>query len=98
MLSWGTGVIGAIRSMLRKSIIGRVRAALTVFAAVMMVTITAAAIRPVEALAQGGQVIREIRVTGNGRVEPETVRTYLKFGVGERYDSYKADESLRTLF
>jgi outer membrane protein insertion porin family len=84
--------------MLRKSIIGRVRAALTVFAAVVMVTITAAAIRPADALAQGGPVIREIRVTGNLRIEPETVRTYLKFGVGEKYDSYKADESLRTLF
>ena len=51
MLSWGTGVIGAIRSMLRKSIIARVRAALTLFAAVMTVTVTGAAIRPAEALA-----------------------------------------------
>src|SRR5215469_15635375 len=98
MLSWGTGVIGAIRSMLRKSIIARVRAALTIFAAVMMVTVTAAAIRSTGALAQGGAVIREIRVTGNSRIEPETVRSYLTFTVGQRYDGYKADESLRALF
>jgi len=45
--------------MLRKSIIGRVRAALTLFAAVMTVTVTAAAIRPAVALAQSGPVIRE---------------------------------------
>jgi outer membrane protein insertion porin family len=84
--------------MLRKSIIGRVRAALTLFAAVMTVTVTAAAIRPAEALAQSGPVIREIRVVGNKRIEPETVRSYLKFTAGERYDGYKADESLRALF
>lgn len=50
----------------------------------------------------GGQaaaqtVIRDIRVTGNQRVEPETVRSYLTFSVGERYDAVKADESLKVL-
>jgi outer membrane protein insertion porin family len=64
----------------------------------MTVTVTAAAIRPAEALAQGGPVIREIRVQGNSRIEPETVRSYLKFTAGQRYDSYQADESLRALF
>ena len=37
------------------------------------------------AQAQGG-AIREIRVVGNRRVEPETVRSYLKFNVGDAYD------------
>lgn len=49
------------------------------------------------ALAQGGP-IREIRVTGNRRVEPETVRTYLKFSVGDAYDPSRVDASIRSLF
>ncbi len=84
--------------MLRKSIFRRVQAALTILAAVLTVTVTAATVQPMKAFAQNGTVIRDIQVTGNSRIEPETVRTYLKFKVGERYDGYKADESLRALF
>ncbi len=98
MLSWRTGVRGAIKSMLRKSIIRRVHAALTILAAVLAVTLTTATIQPINAFAQNGTVIRDIQVQGNSRIEPETVRTYLKFAVGEKYDGYKADESLRALF
>ena len=47
--------------------------------------------------AQSG-AIREIRVVGNRRVEPETVRSYLKFNVGDAYDPGKVDESLKALF
>ena len=47
--------------------------------------------------AQSG-VIREIRVTGNRRVEPETVRTYLKFNVGDAYDPSRVDQSIKSLF
>ena len=43
-------------------------------------------------------VIRAIRVTGNRRVEPETVRSYLRFTVGDRYSEYKVDASLKALF
>jgi outer membrane protein insertion porin family len=50
-----------------------------------------------QAQAQGG-VIREIQVVGNRRVEPETVRSYLKFNAGDVYDPGKVDESLKTLF
>ncbi len=98
MLSWGTGVIGATISMLRTSIIRRVHVALTILAAVMTVTVTGAAIQSTEAFAQSGTVIRDIRVVGNSRIEPETVRSYLTFTPGQRYDTYKADESLRALF
>jgi outer membrane protein insertion porin family len=98
MLSWGTGVTGATGSMLRKSILGRLEIALLILAAVVTVTITGAATTSTEAFAQNGQVIREIRVVGNKRIEPETVRSYLTFTAGQRYDSYKADESLRALF
>jgi len=49
------------------------------------------------AQAQSG-TIREIRVVGNKRVEPETVRTYLKFNAGDAYDPGKIDQSIRALF
>jgi outer membrane protein insertion porin family len=52
---------------------------------------------PGEVLAQAG-AIREIRVVGNRRVEPETVRSYLQFTVGDPYDAGKVDGSLRALF
>ena len=50
-----------------------------------------------DAVAQSGQ-IREIRVAGNRRVEPETVRSYLKFAPGDAYDAGKVDQSIRALF
>ncbi len=50
-----------------------------------------------EAAAQEA-VIRDIRVVGNKRVEPETVKSYLTFSKGERYSSAKADESFKALF
>jgi outer membrane protein insertion porin family len=49
-----------------------------------------------QAYAQG-VVIRDIRVVGNKRVEPETVKSYLTFSSGERYDPSKANESLKAL-
>ena len=48
------------------------------------------------AAAQGA--IRDIRVVGNRRVEPETVRSYLQFSVGDAYDAGKVDRSLKALF
>jgi len=49
------------------------------------------------AKAQSGTV-RAIVVKGNRRVEPETVKSYLKFGVGDSYSSFLVDESLQSLF
>ena len=46
--------------------------------------------------AQG--VIQNIRVEGNKRVEPETVRSYLTFTTGDAYDPAQIDESLKALF
>jgi outer membrane protein insertion porin family len=48
------------------------------------------------AYAQG--IIQDIRVEGNKRVEPETVRSYLTFSTGDAYDPAKVDESLKALF
>ena len=49
------------------------------------------------AQAQSG-AIKSIRVDGNRRVEPETVRTYLRFNVGDAYDPAKVDQSIKSLF
>ena len=84
--------------MLRTSISRRVQAALVALAVVITVTITVGTIQPTVAFAQGGAVIRDIRVVGNKRIEPETVKSYLTFTAGQRYDASRADESLRALF
>ena len=69
---------------------------LILLAAVMTVTVTAGTINPTEAFAQGA--IRDIRVVGSKRIEPETVKNYLTFQAGQSFDAMKADESLRALF
>lgn len=43
-------------------------------------------------------VIRDIAVSGNRRVDAQTVRTYLKLNVGDAYDAGKVDQSIRALF
>ena len=48
-------------------------------------------------LAQDGR-IRDIQVTGNRRVEPETVRSYLPFSVGDAFDSGKISQGIKALF
>lgn len=48
--------------------------------------------------AQAQGVVREIRVEGNRRLEPETIRSYMKFSVGDTYSSSAANASLRALF
>ncbi len=48
--------------------------------------------------AQAQGTIQNIRVEGNRRVEPETVRSYLAFSTGDAYDPALVDESLKTLF
>lgn len=48
--------------------------------------------------AQAQSIVRSIQVTGNRRVEPETVRSYLDFSVGDAYDPSRVNTSLRSLF
>jgi outer membrane protein insertion porin family len=48
--------------------------------------------------AQSAGTISAIRVQGNRRIEPETVRTYLTFNVGDPYNVAQVDESLKALF
>jgi outer membrane protein insertion porin family len=71
--------------------------ALTILVAIMAF-VAAAAIQPMQACAQSGTLIREVQVTGNHRIEAETVKHYLTFKAGQRYDAEKADESVKALF
>ncbi len=61
------------------------------------VTCVGGALFSAPAQAQGAPV-RAINVTGNRRVEPETVRSYLQFSVGDAYDAGKVDGSIKALF
>jgi outer membrane protein insertion porin family len=44
------------------------------------------------------QVIRSIAITGNQRLEPDTVLSYMKLRVGETYTRERLDEALRDLY
>jgi len=76
--------------------LGALRVALTLFlAAVAALSVDAVGF---SSPAHAQVVVSEIQVVGNRRVEPETVRSYLKFSVGDVYDAGRVDESLRALF
>jgi outer membrane protein insertion porin family len=45
-----------------------------------------------------GGTIAEIRIEGTQRVEPETVRSYMKVQPGDPFDADKIDQSLKSLF
>lgn len=59
--------------------------------------LTSAVMTSTAAVAQSA-VVRDIKVSGNRRVEPETVRSYLQFSVGGGYDAGKVDRSIKALF
>ena len=42
--------------------------------------------------------IAAIQIEGNQRIEPDTVRSYLRIGVGDRFDSALINTSLKSLF
>ena len=56
-----------------------------------------AALSQVHAQTEGG-LIRQITVSGNERIEPATVASYLTVRVGDPFDPQRIDESLKSLF
>jgi outer membrane protein assembly factor BamA/outer membrane protein assembly factor BamE (lipoprotein component of BamABCDE complex) len=50
-----------------------------------------------ESLMSGG-IIKEIRVKGMQRIEPETVRAYMRVNPGDTFDPLRLDKSLKNLF
>lgn len=45
-----------------------------------------------------GDPIQEIRVEGNQRIEPETIRSYMQINPGDPFDAEKIDAALKNLF
>ena len=64
----------------------------------VVAALLASAVLWADAHAESGAVIGQIRVTGNQRIDAETVKHYLTFKAGQRYDAAKADESIKALF
>jgi outer membrane protein insertion porin family len=75
--------------------LGRTVCALVVGLTVLGAVAPDAVVSPAQAQAN---IVRDIKVVGNRRVEPETVRSYLDFSVGGAYDAGKADRSIKKLF
>jgi outer membrane protein insertion porin family len=82
--------------MVRWTLARGLLAALVVLCSVPLSLGLSACLGESSAYAQG--VIQDIRVEGNKRVEPETVRSYLTFSTGDAYDPAKVDDSLKALF
>ena len=45
-----------------------------------------------------GGTIEAVRVEGTQRIEPETVRSYMRINPGEPFDPIKIDGSLKSIF
>jgi len=45
-----------------------------------------------------GDPIQEIRIEGNQRIEPETVRSYMQINPGDPFDARRIDQALKNLF
>jgi outer membrane protein insertion porin family len=58
----------------------------------------APAAAPVPASVPTGGTVREVRVDGIERVEPETIRSYLVIQPGDPFDNQRIDRSLKALF
>ena len=54
--------------------------------------------QPPAAIQPAGGVVRAVDVTGNQRIETETVRSYMLLQPGDAFDADRLDRSLRTLF
>jgi outer membrane protein insertion porin family len=72
---------------------------LAAVAAILCLAVTAAA--PTATWAQGitgGGAIAEIRVEGNQRIEPETIRSYMQLSPGDPFEAERIDRALKSLF
>jgi len=84
--------------MVRSWLARGLSAALLAAGMVVLSLSMSACLGELSAYAQSAAAVTTIRVEGNKRVEPETVRSYLTFNVGDPYDLAKVDESLKALF
>jgi outer membrane protein insertion porin family len=85
--------------MVRRSWLARGLCAVLLAGGAVVLSIgMSASLGELAAHAQSAGNVGAIRVEGNKRVEPETVKTYLTFNVGDPYDLARVDESLKALF
>jgi outer membrane protein insertion porin family len=96
MVSCKAGAESAAAAVLRTSTDRALRQARAALIAVAV--FLTSAVLPTNACAESGALIGQIRVTGNQRIEAETVTHYLTLHAGQRYDPVKADESVKALF
>ncbi len=82
--------------MVQRTLVRGLLAALIVLSTVPLSLGIGASLGEFSARAQG--VIQNIRVEGNRRVEPETVRSYLTFVPGDTYNPAEVNASLKVLF
>jgi len=76
------------------------RKAIPLFVAALLLCFVGPVGRP--AIAQSdslsGGIIREIRIEGTQRIEPETVRSYMRLNPGDPFDPLRIDQSLKNIF
>lgn len=60
--------------------------------------VLAAGFSTAPALAQRGPIVTQVQITGNSRVEPDTIRSYMSVREGQPFDPAEADRSLKALF
>ena len=83
--------------------LGLTRGRVSTFGGIVLLWLylVASAAAPGPVLAQSlmsGGVIMEIRVEGVQRIEPETVRSYMRVNPGDTFDPLALDKSLKSLF
>jgi outer membrane protein insertion porin family len=66
----------------------------------LAIAIAAVLLPPASLVAQvpSGGIIKEVRIEGTQRVEPETVKSYLLVQPGDPFDADRVDRSLKALF
>lgn len=73
------------------------RLALGLGLAIALVAVLLASSSIVAQIPSGG-IIKEVRIEGTQRVEPETVKSYLLVQPGDPFDADRVDRSLKALF
>ena len=71
---------------------------LALFAGMLFCTLALALPGAIAQSISSGDPIQEIRIEGNQRIEPETVRSYMQINPGDPFDAKKIDQALKNLF
>ncbi len=71
---------------------------LALIAGVLFCTLAAALPEARAQSISSGDPIQEIRIEGNQRIEPETVRSYMQINPGDPFDAKRIDQALKNLF